>query len=147
MNFISFVVDGNSCSTLYCQSVPMCEYPVHVLLLSAHQGQAVDYMHSQTARIPLASGTLLIMEGATQADWQVSTLSKSKPNPSFWHLSSKRCRNGHTCCLRLPVTPPPPSFMLLVPALLKLCEQSGYQDCGVNIASSMHINVGCVHPR
>ena len=40
----------------------------------------------------------------------------------------------------------PPKFHAFS-ALLKLCEQSGYQDCGVSIASSMHINIGCVHPR
>ncbi|KAL8573515.1 hypothetical protein ACOMHN_047786 [Nucella lapillus] len=33
-------------------------------------GQLSDYSQSQVCRIPLASGTLLIMEGATQADWQ-----------------------------------------------------------------------------
>ncbi|XP_070190286.1 alpha-ketoglutarate-dependent dioxygenase alkB homolog 3-like isoform X2 [Littorina saxatilis] len=33
-------------------------------------GHPVDYTFSQRVRVPLVSGSLLIMEGATQADWQ-----------------------------------------------------------------------------
>ncbi|KAK7494562.1 hypothetical protein BaRGS_00014215 [Batillaria attramentaria] len=33
-------------------------------------GNTGDYTYSQTVRVPLESGSLLIMEGCTQADWQ-----------------------------------------------------------------------------
>lgn len=37
---------------------------------NSNPGQPADYTYSQIVKVPLAAGSLLIMEGATQADWQ-----------------------------------------------------------------------------
>lgn len=38
-----------------------------------HQEENGDYTYVERIRVPLGHGTLLLMSGATQDDWQVSS--------------------------------------------------------------------------
>ena len=48
---------------------------VIIFLFLLYQEENGDYTYMQQIEIPVTHGALLIMEGATQADWQVYELS------------------------------------------------------------------------
>lgn len=48
-------------------------FPLFIYFCMLHQEENGDYTYVERIRVPLGHGTLLLMSGATQDDWQVGS--------------------------------------------------------------------------